>query len=87
MAKRILLLSGPVCSGKSTLADALVQKYGFTRFQTRSLLATLLNVKKERRALQRAGEALDKRTGGRWVGDALGREIPKLPDDAEVVVD
>jgi adenylosuccinate synthase len=87
MPRQVVLLSGPVASGKTTLAEALETKYGFHRFKTRQLIQSIREVKTERRALQRAGEALDRRTGGQWVADALAKEVQNLPDESRVVVD
>ena len=77
---RVIALSGPVASGKSTLAHALSNRYGFAICKTRELIRTALGTATERSALQDAGEALDRRTGGRWIADALvrGSEV-RLP--------
>src|SRR4029079_4119353 len=87
MAKRIILLSGPVCSGKTTLGDALVERYDFVRLKTRDLIRRRLGTAIERGALQKAGESLDRQTKGRWVSEALVRVSLELKDDAVVPVD
>ena len=87
MAHRIIVLSGPVASGKTTLGDTLVTRYHFHHVKTRDLVRTLLQTELERKALQLDGEALDRKTQGHWVADALGREVLKLPSDATVLVD
>lgn len=70
---RGLVLSGPVCAGKTTLAHALVAS-GMTRLSTRELLLTLAGDEVHNRSsLQRLGERLDREQGGRWVVDALRR--------------
>jgi adenylosuccinate synthase len=84
---RIIVLSGPISSGKTTLGDTLVARYGFVRFKTQELIRKILEPDLDRGALQRAGDALDRKTGGRWVADALARAILDLPDDAAVIVD
>jgi GTPase SAR1 family protein len=65
MPKQVVLLSGPVASGKTTLVQALVEKYAFHPFKTRQLIQAVKNVKSERRALQRAGDVLDRQTDGK----------------------
>lgn len=87
MPSQVVLLSGPVASGKTTLAEALEAKYGFYRFKTRQLIQSMREVKLERRALQRAGEALDRRTKGEWIAEALAKEVQNIPDKGRVVVD
>jgi len=87
MAKRIILLSGPVCSGKTTLGDALVERYDFVRLKTRDLIRRRLGTAIERGALQKAGESLDRQTKGRWVSEELVRVSLELKDDAVVLVD
>lgn len=88
MAKLVVLLSGSVSSGKSTLADSLVVEFGFNLVKTWELLkerAPETNL--ERTALQELGEKLDHETGGAWVADLLVRKASVLNDDALIVVD
>ena len=87
MAKRIIVLSGPVASGKTTLGDTLVERYGFELQKTRDLIQVLQKTRLERTALQRGGDTLDRKTKGRWVADALGRKLLDLPTNATIVVD
>lgn len=87
MAQRIILLSGAVASGKTTLGDILVNRYGLSRLKTRQLILAAIAGAVEREHLQKAGEQLDQDTGGRWVASALQQEVRKLPDDAVVLVD
>ena len=73
---RIVLLSGPICSGKSALVRLLKEKHGARIIKTRELiLKKAPKTKPERKALQRAGQRLDKQDGGVWVGEALQRSI------------
>jgi adenylosuccinate synthase len=85
---KIVLLSGPICSGKSTLAERLVERYKATLFKTHDLIQTLKpKVPNERVALQRAGDVLDRSTNGRWIQKALERRIDGLPAESIVVID
>jgi len=69
-----VILSGPICSGKSALSEKLKQKYGASIIKTRDLIKSQLpNVADERGSLQRAGERLDRADGGAWVQSALSR--------------
>ena len=87
MAKRIIVLSGPVASGKTTLGDALVERYGFTLLKTRDLIRVAQKTELERGALQLGGDVLDRKTQGRWVADALVRTLLDLPTDITILVD
>src|SRR5580700_11498743 len=85
-----IIQSPPVtyfASGKTTLCDDLVNRFGVRVFKTRELIETLSSAPAERKALQNAGEALDKRTKGAWVADALGKRVQELRIEENVVVD
>jgi adenylosuccinate synthase len=76
---RIVVLSGPIGAGKSTLAEALATHYDAKIVKTRDLIKRYLpNVKDERRSLQLAGERLDRAYGGHWVKNALVRLIESI---------
>jgi adenylosuccinate synthase len=80
---RIVVLSGPISAGKSTLAENLHARYGARIIKTRDLIRQQLpRVKEERGALQRAGEKLDRLDGGGWVKNALVRFIEAIQGGA-----
>src|SRR5258708_3696810 len=88
MLTRILLLSGSISSGKSTLGKGLIETYGGAVLKTKQVIKVLkLKVADDRDSLQKAGEALDRSTGGRWVQQALIRLIAENPDAEAIVVD
>jgi adenylosuccinate synthase len=88
VAKQIVLLSGRVCAGKSTLANALVEQFGAHQLKTKEIISGLAsNIDQERGAMQRYGELLDRRTNGQWVCEALARKAESLNDDTVIVVD
>jgi len=88
MVGRIIVLSGPIASGKSTLAGQLETRFGATIFKSNRLIHVHRpKVSDEREALQKAGESLDRRTKGAWVSEALVRLVADLTEDALVVVD
>jgi adenylosuccinate synthase len=73
---RIVILSGPICSGKSALSQRLEERFGAQIIKTRDLIKQQLpRVKEERESLQRAGEKLDRNDGGAWVQNALSRYL------------
>ena len=88
MTKLIVLLSGPVASGKSTLASLLEQLFGFHVIKTWQLLKMVQpDVSQDRQSLQELGEELDRKTGGRWVVEELDKKVRTKDADALIVVD
>lgn len=76
MVTSIVVLSGNVGAGKTTLARWLTERFQATHIRTQDFLAAVgPNVPRERRALQQFGELLDRRTKGGWVRDGLERVI------------
>lgn len=88
MARLIVLLSGHVSSGKSTLCNLLVERFNVTAFRTKDLIRQIAgSIEAERGVMQVYGEKLDRQTQGNWVCDGVSRFLKDLPDDAVVVVD
>lgn len=88
MAKLIVLLSGSVASGKSTLGQQLAEQFGAKVIKTWQLLKEISpDVGMNREDLQTLGERLDRETDGRWVAEAIGRLATEIPRDAFIVVD
>ena len=77
MSFRVIAISGPVASGKSSLARGLADRFpGIEVVKTHELIRLEEpSVEFERAALQVAGARLDGRNNGRWVGQALGRAV------------
>jgi adenylosuccinate synthase len=70
--KVILVLSGEICTGKSTLANKLAQTFGFKHCKTKEGLLYLAQKKlkgksPERDYFQKFGEQLDTTGDGKWV--------------------
>ena len=86
---RIILLSGPMASGKSTLARQLVDQFGMKLFQTRKWLNAKIASESEagRIDLQEEGEDLDRQTNGQWVKDGLQKELRSGGIDGAIVLD
>lgn len=89
MAKQIVLISGPVSAGKSTLSKGLVERFGAHVLKTKAIIVALAGGKLEpaRESHQKFGELLDKKTKGEWVSRALTRFVEGLEDSAIVAVD
>ncbi|WP_257461545.1 adenylosuccinate synthetase [Archangium lipolyticum] len=71
MRETLVVISGPIGAGKSTLAQGLERRHGALRFSSGQLLRHQLGGDGGRLELQAAGEALDRETGGRWVAESL----------------
>jgi adenylosuccinate synthase len=96
LPKQIVLLSGSISTGKSTLSGLLQTQFGFHALKTNKVIRDLAvqrlgeEIESERRAMQKFGESLDKDTKGRWVRDALVRlirDLGSVGNDALIVVD
>jgi predicted kinase len=87
----VLLLSGPVAVGKSTLATQLVEDHGFRTIRSGNHLrsvATHLGSDSTRRALQELGDALDLRTDYLWlIDDVASPQVEAEPDHARWLLD
>ena len=88
MAKQIVLLSGKIATGKSTLSSELARRFGTVTIKTNALLAKRAGkIAEERSAMQLFGEKLDRSTKGKWVVEDLARELSQLPEEAVIVID
>ena len=88
MAKQIIVLSGPIGAGKSTLAAGLAQHHRADHVSTRQLIQQAVSdVGDDRVALQRAGDRLDRKTGGRWLVDETSILTARLREDAILAID
>ena len=92
MAKLIVLVSGSVGVGKSTLVRTLEEHFDTRTLKTREVLLELASRKRrklasERMALQEFGEKIDRDTNGAWVLSALKNVVLGANEDAIVVVD
>jgi len=89
MFNRIILLSGSISSGKSTLANGLAERLNMHVFKTSELLQKKVrsDLRTDRKVLQVQGERLDRRTRGKWVMEEL-EEISRRNNQVnEVIID
>jgi adenylosuccinate synthase len=78
----VVVVSGPVAGGKSSLARALAARFGGVRLSTREILEPELRRGQSptREVLQKVGADLDRKTDGQWVADRLSRRIFAGPE-------
>lgn len=69
----IVVLSGAVGSGKSTVAEAVMSAVPVVRLSTRQMIIDRKHVPSSRAALQVAGDELDRETDFSWVAEDLSR--------------
>lgn len=96
MPKKIVLISGSIASGKSTLVNRLRSDFDDVHtLKTKDVLLETASKKlgrelSERGEMQRFGEQMDRETDGAWVRDELRRLLSRLgpaEGNAIVVVD
>jgi adenylosuccinate synthase len=92
--KQIVLISGSISSGKTTLSNLLRSRFQQIEvLKTREVISDLARKKTgrelpaERKALQDFGDKLDRETNGQWVRDALQHLLVRLgPSEAHAIV-
>ncbi len=89
MITRIVILSGQISSGKTTLSKGLSKHYEMKTFKTSEILKDKIGREKQidRRILQDEGDKLDRETGGKWVLDELNSWLKQQKNAHGVIVD
>ena len=92
MRPRIVLVSGPVGAGKSTLAGRLAERFGAKHISTRHLMKQRAleagrPFPNDRVGLQQLGEELDNTTCGTWIAEDLASILNGVEEEGLVVVD
>src|SRR2546425_6400159 len=84
--QRLIVISGQVSSGKSTLAQGLSKGFGLEVRRTKDWLIRRTGSEGAtgRKELQRAGDRFDSETAGRWIVEELTTDLPNLA--AETVI-
>ncbi len=80
----VLLLSGPIAVGKSTVSSLLVSEHGFGALKSSAYLKALAHdraLEPSRLALQELGDSLDAETGFSWVIDKVA--IPAISSNPD----
>jgi adenylosuccinate synthase len=85
---QIVILSGHIGTGKTTLANKLESEFDFRHVKTRDFLqARRQQIQLERAALQAFGEKLDRKTGGSWVVEDFEQLSRTFTEPKSVVLD
>jgi adenylosuccinate synthase len=83
----VIVLSGPIAVGKSSFANALCERFGATKVGTREYILRETGCENERRALQNAGDYLDRETGSAWVANCVREAVDKAGPGALLLLD
>jgi adenylosuccinate synthase len=87
----IVLLSGAIASGKTTLAEELTSRHGFRRLKSSDHLKAICaekGVEITRANLQKVGDDLDLDTDFKWlISDIAAPQIASTPDQQRWLVD
>jgi len=87
----VVLLSGPICAGKSTVGSALVTDHGFRAIRSSEYLRKVAaehGLAADRRSLQTIGDERDGATGYRWLIDEVARPaIERMPQQGRWLLD
>lgn len=89
MSLRLVVISGGIASGKSTLAKHLAKRFGCTVVKTNSIIQDHLSSRStgNRYSLQRKGNQLDRNTKHSWVANAVAQTVRSVDNDLPVVLE
>lgn len=92
--ERLLLISGPIHAGKTTLAKELQRAFGFVKVSSSQYLKTLLPAdvdggsERARELMQETGDRLDIETDYRWIVDPVASsQINAAPEVKNWLID
>jgi len=84
---KIIVISGPVSSGKTSLAHNITAEFNAHLIKTREILVKRGISSTDRLSLQKEGDKLDIETKGRWVLDGLTTEVNQTKEPTTFVID
>lgn len=88
--RKVVLLSGRTCNGKSNLANLLRERYGFHILRTSEYLRAVASKRgllTDRKSLQVLGDTLDEETSHEWVINFVKKSDRELKTDDPMIVD
>ena len=88
--RKVILISGRICTWKTDLSSKLERRRGFRRLSTSNKLRDLAHVRgqpTDRRSLQGLGDTLDQETNFSWVYDYVKEALEVCSGEQPLVVD
>jgi adenylosuccinate synthase len=87
MTLKLVVISGGIASGKSSLSKAFEKELNFRVIRTSDLiLERLPGTPKDRQSMQRAGNRLDRQTSQAWIANDMARMMREEQDDDRLFV-
>lgn len=90
MPRKVILISGRICTWKTDLSSKLERRRGFRKLSTSGKLRELADERgwpKDRKSLQALGDTLDTETNFAWVYDYVQESLVDGSSQKPVVVD
>lgn len=90
MPRKVILISGRICTWKTDLSSKLERRRGFKRLSTSEKLRELAEQRdspKDRKSLQELGDTVDRETGFEWVYDFVREALEDSSTERPIVVD
>lgn len=88
--RTVIVITGHICTGKSSLARSLRDEFGYEVLKTSDILyqhAERRGISTNRESLQKLGDELDAETGHRWILDCVEASSENNKDSQPLVID
>jgi adenylosuccinate synthase len=88
--RKIVLISGHLCTGKSELARSLQEEFGYHIVKSSDILKGIARERgdrDDRLSLQRLGDQMDQETDGKWLHEQVFNHCASLSSNVQVVID
>lgn len=88
MHPKVIIISGPIASGKSNLSSQLSDKFGFATVRTSDLIKEHLNdIAPDLKKLQNAGNKLDQETDFAWIAEMVSIRFRQEDTQGTIIID
>lgn len=90
MTRKMILISGRICTWKTDLSKKLEERRGFKRLSSSAHLRNVADQRglaKDRKSLQELGDTIDGETSSKWLLELVKEELENVEDGRPIVVD